>query len=56
MDLIGNIKYVENRPGGRKPDQGRNKPAKKNFLTMRRTRPKRTPTRQPSTTPGSGER
>jgi hypothetical protein len=30
MDLIGGIKYVENRPGGRKPDHGRGKSAQKN--------------------------
>lgn len=30
MDLIGDIKYAENRPGGRKPDQGRGKSAQKN--------------------------
>jgi hypothetical protein len=30
MDLIGGIKYVENRPGGRKPDHGRGKSVQKN--------------------------
>ena len=30
MDLIGSINYIENRLGGRKPNQGREKPAQKN--------------------------
>jgi hypothetical protein len=30
MDLIGSINYIENRLGGRKPNQGRGKPAQKN--------------------------
>jgi hypothetical protein len=30
MDLIGGIKYVENRPGGRSPNQGKDKTARKN--------------------------
>ena len=29
MDLIGSINYIENRLGGRKPDQGKGKPAQK---------------------------
>lgn len=29
MDLIGSINYIENRLGGRKPNQGRGKPAQK---------------------------
>lgn len=31
MDLIGSINYIENRLGGRKPNQGKGKPAKKNI-------------------------
>ena len=31
MDLIGSINYIENRLGGRKPNQGRGKPAQKNI-------------------------
>ena len=30
MDLIGSINYIENRLGGRKPNQGKGKPAQKN--------------------------
>lgn len=30
MDLIGNIKYIENRLGKRKPHHGAEKPAQKN--------------------------
>ena len=30
MDLIGSIQYIENRLGGRKPNQGKGKPAQKN--------------------------
>ena len=30
MDLIGNIKYLENRPDGRKPGHGKVKPVQKN--------------------------
>ena len=30
MDLIGSVNYIENRLGGRKPDQGKGKPARKN--------------------------
>jgi hypothetical protein len=30
MDLIGSIKYIGNRTGGRKPNQGKEKPAQKN--------------------------
>ena len=30
MDLIGSIKYVENRPGGRNPNQGKGTFAPKN--------------------------
>ncbi len=29
MDLIGSIKYLENRLGGRKPNHGKGKPAQK---------------------------
>jgi len=29
MDLIGNIKFIENRFGGRKPNQGKGKSAQK---------------------------
>jgi len=29
MDLIGSITYLENRLGGRKPNQGKTKPAPK---------------------------
>ena len=29
MDLIGSIQYIENRFGGRKPNQGKGKPAQK---------------------------
>jgi hypothetical protein len=29
MDLIGSINYIENRLGGRKPNQGKAKPAPK---------------------------
>ena len=31
MDLVGGIKSIENRLGRRKPDQGKGKPAQKNF-------------------------
>jgi hypothetical protein len=30
MDLIGSVNYIENRLGGRKPNQGKGKPAQKN--------------------------
>ncbi len=30
MDLIGSINYIENRLGGRKPNQGKGKPAQRN--------------------------
>ena len=30
MDLIGSINYIENRLGGRKPNQGRGKATQKN--------------------------
>jgi len=30
MDLIGSIKFIENRLGGRKPNQGKGKSAQKN--------------------------
>jgi len=30
MDLVGSIQYMENRLGGRKPNQGKGKPAQKN--------------------------
>jgi hypothetical protein len=30
MDLIGSINYIENRLGGRKPNQEKGKPARKN--------------------------
>lgn len=30
MDLIGNIKFIENRLGWRKPDRSKGKPAQKN--------------------------
>lgn len=30
MDLIGGIKYMENRPGGRKPNHGKGKSVQKN--------------------------
>ena len=30
MDLIGSIHFIENRLGGRKPGQGKGKPAQKN--------------------------
>jgi len=30
MDLIGSIKYTENRLGGRKPNQGKGKSVQKN--------------------------
>jgi len=30
MDLIGSINYIENRLGGRKPNQSKGRPAKKN--------------------------
>ena len=30
MDLVGNIKFMENRLGRRKPDHGKGKPAQKN--------------------------
>lgn len=30
MELIGNIKHIENGPGGRKPNHGKGKPAQKN--------------------------
>lgn len=29
MDLIGSIHYIENRLGGRKPNQGKQKPVRK---------------------------
>lgn len=29
MDLIGSVNYIENRLGGRKPNQDRGKPAQK---------------------------
>ena len=35
MDLIGGIKYVESRLGGRKPDQGRGKSVPKNARNER---------------------
>lgn len=31
MDLIGSINYIENRLGGRKPNQEKGKPAQKNI-------------------------
>jgi len=30
MDLIGSVKYIENRLGRRKPNHGEGKPARKN--------------------------
>lgn len=30
MDLISNIKFIENRPGGRKPNHGKSQFAQKN--------------------------
>ena len=30
MDLVGNIRFMENRLGGRKPDHGKGKSAQKN--------------------------
>ena len=30
MDLIGSVKLMENRLGGRKPNQGKGKPVQKN--------------------------
>ena len=30
MDLVGGIKHMENRLGGRRPDHGKGKPAQKN--------------------------
>ena len=30
MDLIGSVKFMENRLGRRKPDHGKGKPAQKN--------------------------
>ena len=30
MDLIGSVKFIENRLGGRKPNHGKGKPAQKN--------------------------
>jgi hypothetical protein len=31
MDLIGSVNYIENRLGGRKPNQDKEKPAQKNI-------------------------
>jgi len=31
MDLIGSVNYIENRLGGRNPNQDRGKPAQKNI-------------------------
>lgn len=33
MDLVGSINYIENRLGGRNPNQGKGKPAQKKIRT-----------------------